>query len=90
MEWKRQIPLPRSFGSPSAGAKCWYPPQVPANWRDLIGCATATRAGAARATPLGFPGIPNDIAEGVVYLASDAARFVTGAELVIDGGVFAG
>ncbi|HEX7944187.1 MAG TPA: SDR family oxidoreductase [Phenylobacterium sp.] len=50
----------------------------------------ATRAGAARATPLGFPGVPNDIAEGVIYLASDAARFVTGAELVIDGGVYAG
>jgi len=50
----------------------------------------ATRAGAARATPLGFPGLPEDIAEGVVYLASDAARFVTGAELVIDGGVYAG
>jgi NAD(P)-dependent dehydrogenase (short-subunit alcohol dehydrogenase family) len=50
----------------------------------------ATRAGAARATPLGFAGAPEDIAEGVVYLASDAARFVTGAELVIDGGVYAG
>jgi NAD(P)-dependent dehydrogenase (short-subunit alcohol dehydrogenase family) len=50
----------------------------------------ATRAGAARATPLGFAGTPQDIAEGVVYLASDAARFVTGAELVIDGGVYAG
>jgi len=50
----------------------------------------ATRLGAARATPLGFAGLPEDIAEGVVYLASDAARFVTGAELVIDGGVFAG
>jgi NAD(P)-dependent dehydrogenase (short-subunit alcohol dehydrogenase family) len=50
----------------------------------------ATRAGAVRATPLGFAGLPQDIAEGVVYLASDAARFVTGAELVIDGGVYAG
>lgn len=50
----------------------------------------ATRAGAASATPLGFAGAPADIAEGVVYLASDAARFVTGAELVIDGGVCAG
>jgi NAD(P)-dependent dehydrogenase (short-subunit alcohol dehydrogenase family) len=50
----------------------------------------ATRAGAARATPMGFPGAPEDIAAGVVYLASDAARFVTGAELVIDGGVYAG
>jgi len=50
----------------------------------------ATRAGAAQATPLGFAGTPEDIAEGIVYLASDAARFVTGTELVIDGGVFAG
>jgi NAD(P)-dependent dehydrogenase (short-subunit alcohol dehydrogenase family) len=29
---------------------------------------------------------PGEIAEAVLYLASDAARFVTGAELVIDGG----
>ena len=49
-----------------------------------------TREAAARATPLGFAGAPEDVAEGVVYLCSDAARFVTGAELVIDGGVFAG
>jgi NAD(P)-dependent dehydrogenase (short-subunit alcohol dehydrogenase family) len=49
-----------------------------------------TRAAGARATPLGFAGEPRDIAEGVLYLCSSAARFVTGAELVIDGGVFAG
>jgi len=48
-----------------------------------------TREVSARVTPLGFAGAPQDIAEGVVYLSSDAARFVTGAELVIDGGVFA-
>lgn len=36
--------------------------------------------------PLGRMGTPDDIAWGVVYLASDEARFVTGAELVIDGG----
>jgi len=48
-----------------------------------------TRERAARATPLGFAGAPQDVADGVVYLCSDAARFVTGAELVIDGGVFA-
>ncbi len=45
-----------------------------------------TRAQAARATPLGFAGQPSDIAAGVVYLCSDGARFVTGSELVIDGG----
>lgn len=36
--------------------------------------------------PLGHMGEPDDIAWGVVYLASDEAKFVTGAELVIDGG----
>ncbi|SFF21040.1 SDR family NAD(P)-dependent oxidoreductase [Paracidovorax wautersii] len=36
--------------------------------------------------PLGGTGTPDDIAWGVVYLASDQARWVTGSELVIDGG----
>jgi len=36
--------------------------------------------------PLGHLGVPDDIAWGAVYLASDEAGFVTGSELVIDGG----
>ena len=36
--------------------------------------------------PLGHIGEADDIAWGAVYLASDEAKFVTGAELVIDGG----
>lgn len=36
--------------------------------------------------PLDSVGLPQDIAMGAVYLASDEARFVTGIELVIDGG----
>lgn len=39
--------------------------------------------------PLGHMGDPNDIAWGVVYLASEEAKFVTGSELVIDGGYIA-
>ena len=40
--------------------------------------------------PLGHVGEPDDIAWGCVYLASDEAKFVTGSELVIDGGYTAG
>ncbi len=36
--------------------------------------------------PIGRLGEPDDIANGVLYLASDEASFVTGSELVIDGG----
>lgn len=36
--------------------------------------------------PLGHIGEPNDIAYGILYLASDESKFVTGSELVIDGG----
>src|SRR5271165_972851 len=36
--------------------------------------------------PVGHLGEPDDIAWGVVYLASDESNFVTGSELVIDGG----
>ena len=39
-----------------------------------------------RAVPLGFKATPEDIANGILWLASDESRYVTGAELVIDGG----
>jgi len=41
----------------------------------------------AMAVPLGVKGLPVDIAQGVLWLASDESRYVTGAELVIDGGL---
>jgi NAD(P)-dependent dehydrogenase (short-subunit alcohol dehydrogenase family) len=41
----------------------------------------------AMVVPTGVKGVPEDIAEGVLYLASDASRYVTGTELVIDGGL---
>ena len=37
--------------------------------------------------PIGHFGTPEDIAYGVLYLISDESRFMTGAELVIDGGM---
>jgi len=39
--------------------------------------------------PWGRLGVPNDIAKGIVFLASDAAGYMNGAGLVVDGGVTA-
>jgi NAD(P)-dependent dehydrogenase (short-subunit alcohol dehydrogenase family) len=39
--------------------------------------------------PIGRLGVPNDIAKGIVFLASDDAGFMTGAGLVVDGGLTA-
>jgi NAD(P)-dependent dehydrogenase (short-subunit alcohol dehydrogenase family) len=37
--------------------------------------------------PVGKKGLPEDIAQGVLFLASDDSRYMTGTELVIDGGM---
>ncbi|MCR2793327.1 SDR family oxidoreductase [Microbacterium sp. zg.Y625] len=40
--------------------------------------------------PLGRPGTPDDVAGTIVFLASDASRFTSGAEFVVDGGMVTG
>lgn len=58
---------------------------------DGIRCAGAAgKAGCATSVPLGRVGEPADVADVVVFLASDAARYVSGQVLVVDGGLLVG
>jgi 3(or 17)beta-hydroxysteroid dehydrogenase len=49
----------------------------------------AARQAALKGHPIGRLGKPEDIAKGIVFLASDDAGFMTGAGLVVDGGLTA-
>ncbi len=55
----------------------------------VMGDAVQAKARLEHAAPLGRLGHVDDVSAMIVYLASDEARFVTGAELPIDGGLTA-
>ena len=44
---------------------------------------------ALSAHPIGRLGVPQDIASGIVFLASDDSSFMTGSAMVVDGGMTA-
>ncbi|GAE09804.1 transposase [Paenibacillus sp. JCM 10914] len=48
--------------------------------------AADTQNSAATRIPMGRVGVPEDIAYPVLFLASDDSRYMTGTELVVDGG----
>jgi 3(or 17)beta-hydroxysteroid dehydrogenase len=51
-----------------------------------LGLLEQEKAKALARHPIGFLGEPRDIAYMILYLASDESRFVTGSEMVVDGG----
>jgi NAD(P)-dependent dehydrogenase (short-subunit alcohol dehydrogenase family) len=55
-----------------------------------LGAATEAFLAEAADRPLRRIGKPEDIAQAVLYLASEASSFVTGTTLVVDGGGLAG
>jgi 3-oxoacyl-[acyl-carrier protein] reductase len=47
------------------------------------------KAAVAAAVPLGRIGLPQDIANACLFLLSDKASYITGTELIVDGGLMA-
>jgi 3(or 17)beta-hydroxysteroid dehydrogenase len=66
-----------------------WTPQTEKYLTDLGSSLEVEKAKATRRHPVGFLGEPSDVANMVLYLASDESRFVTGAEMVVDGGYLA-
>ncbi len=61
-------------------------------WTPMVERVAPTPEALARFTalePVGRLGRPDEIADAILYLASDAATFVTGTTLVVDGGFVA-
>ena len=72
---------------PNSGRRCWTHLQPgPQSWPNDV---DAARRLALSTHPIGWLGTPGDIAKGIVFLASDDAAFMTGAGLVVDGGLTA-
>lgn len=63
-----------------------WTPMVENHLRATSSDLEAAKIAAGSAHPVGHMGEPDDIAWAAVYLASDEAKFVTGTELVVDGG----
>lgn len=67
---------PGSIATPMSELAAENSPEGPVAYRKRMNAAH----------PIGHRGEPDDIAYAVLYLASDESKFVTGAELTIDGG----
>ncbi len=61
---------------------------MPREAADQMAAMVAQNAQVAQ--PVKKPGLPDDIAQAALYLASDASGFVTGTHLVVDGGITVG
>ncbi len=74
------------YGKEGIRANSIHPGPIDTAMGDQIWTTPEAREAAIGVTVLGRVGVPDDIAHGAVYLASDESTFVTGSELVIDGG----
>jgi NAD(P)-dependent dehydrogenase (short-subunit alcohol dehydrogenase family) len=68
---------------------CVCPGTIDSPWIDRLVSDGASREDLEARQPLGRLGTPDEVAEAILYLASDQAGFSTGTSLVVDGGTTA-
>jgi NAD(P)-dependent dehydrogenase (short-subunit alcohol dehydrogenase family) len=68
---------------------CVCPGTIDSPWIDRLVADGAAREDLVARQPLGRLGTPDEVAEAILYLASDQAGFSTGTSLVVDGGTTA-
>jgi NAD(P)-dependent dehydrogenase (short-subunit alcohol dehydrogenase family) len=88
----RQVAV--QYAGTGVRANCICPGTVDSPWVGRLLAAAedpeATRAALVARQPMGRLGTPAEVAAAALYLASADAAFITGSELVIDGGLLAG
>lgn len=90
--FSRQVAV--QYAGTGVRCNCVCPGTVDSPWVGRLLAAAddpeQARAGLVARQPMGRLGTPTEVAAAALYLASDAATFITGTELVIDGGLLAG
>jgi NAD(P)-dependent dehydrogenase (short-subunit alcohol dehydrogenase family) len=77
------------YGAENIRANSIHPGPIDTSMGDQVWPDASRREETIERTVLKRIGTPEDIANGALFLASDDSSFMTGAELVIDGGVTA-
>ena len=77
------------FARDGIRSNCILPGPVDSPMQDRWRDSPAQKAAVAAAVPLGRIGAPQDVADACLFLLSDKASFITGTELIVDGGLTA-
>jgi 3-oxoacyl-[acyl-carrier protein] reductase len=80
--------LARELGSRSVTVNCIAPGFIDTDMTRAL--ADEQRDALKNQIPLGRLGSPNDVAAAVAFLASDAAQYITGETLHVNGGLYMG
>jgi 3-oxoacyl-[acyl-carrier protein] reductase len=81
------IAMAREFAPHSIRVNSVLPGLIETRFHELFS-TPERKAATAKQTPLGRNGTAEDVAKAILFLASDAASFITGEYLAVNGGLY--